>query len=621
MQPKSIKLLSILLISLVPLVSMAQSPIQAGGPLIVTESNRMVSMRDGVNISLDIYRPAEDGSYPTLYASAPYPHNDDNVPPSNAMTGQVAWLVSQGFNYVIASSRGTGASEGNYEFLSRDEQQDHYEIIEWIAGQSWSDGRVLGIGSEYYAAAQWQMAIQNPPSLRCIAPVNGLVRPYHDWVFPGGLGSNEFLQSWYEDSVRRQNAFPRNGPSRLVNFDMRLQMLAHPLYDDFWQIRSSLPYAAAITIPVFVADSWQQQRGITGNMEMLGQLNSVYKMAIYNAQEPLMLNQSFLEQDLLPFYQWCLQAENAPDFTARPTLRYQTQGQSLWQIINEWPPRQAESMALLLNRQSLDASVPASLSTEIQQNSLDISRLGNDLNSLTFISEPLAGDMEIAGALMLELYAASSQTDTAYRVSLQEEINLNRMRSRFDLPDFLRNALQAANTDRPNTSVIHVTSGTLKASMHTASENSIDRNDPRYDFSQAVPLRPAEVTRLNIALEPVAYRFRAGSRIIITITQVQDDSLALTTRDDSLYHSQRYPSRLWLPVREGNLDTEPASMEDLTNMPANIQSDVIADPFNINFDTEFNRLLIEESAEPELLQDEVENPVILINPGSQEETD
>ena len=618
MQSKRSSLIFIVLLGLVPVLGQAQTPIQASGPLIVTESNRMVSMRDGVNIAVDIYRPAQDGSYPTLYASAPYPHNDDSIPPANALTGQVAWFVSQGFNYVIASSRGTGASEGSFQFLSRDEQQDHYEIIEWIAAQNWSDGRVLGIGAEYYAAAQWQMAIQNPPSLRCIAPVNGLVRPYHDWAFPGGLSSPEFLQTWYENAVRRQNAFPQSGNARLVDFDMRLQMLAHPLYDEFWQIRSSLPNAGAITIPVFVADSWQQQRGINGNVQMLQRLNSIHKMAIYNEAGSLLLNQNFLEQDLMPFYQWCLQSEDAADFSTRPALRYQTQGQNLWQIINEWPPRQVEPMALFLNRQSLDSSVPASLAAEIQQNSLDISRLGNELNSLTFISEPLAGDLEIAGSLMLELYTASSHTDTAYQVTLQEEINLNRMRSRFDLPDILRNALQSANNQSNPTSTIHVTSGTLKASMRSASESSIENFTPRYDFTQAVPLRPSEVTRLNIALDPVAYRFRAGSRIIINLTQVEDDSLAVADREDSIYHSQRYPSRLWLPVREGTLDTEAAIQESLSDMPADIQSDVITDPFTINFDTGFNRHLNEDPEAPVLLQEEVENPVIFINPALQD---
>tara|TARA_R110002110_G_scaffold301156_1_gene515156 strand:+ start:119307 stop:121196 length:1890 start_codon:yes stop_codon:yes gene_type:complete len=592
---------------------LAYGQIQAGGPLITTESNRMVSMRDGVSVALDIYRPAQSGSYPTLYASAPYPHGSDNTPPDNAMTGPVAWFVSQGFNYVIASTRGTGASEGTYEFLSREEQQDHYEIIEWIAEQAWSDGRVLGAGAEYYAAAQWHMAIQNPPSLRCIAPVNGIVRPYHDWAFPGGLSNPDFLQGWYETAVRQQNAFPASGRARLVDYDMRLELLRHPLYDNFWQIRSTLPAATAINTPVFIADSWQNQQGLMGNLLILERLNNINKMAIFGTEEALLQNQTFLEQELLPYYHWCLQTEGAADFSAGPQLRYQTRGQTRWQPVESWPPPQAEQTALVLNRQSLDASVPASLNLEVQPNSLALSRYGNDPDSLTFISDPLVNELEIAGPLMLELYAASSQTDTAFSVSLEEQLNLSYLRSRFDLPDLLRDVIQSGTGDNRNTQVIDVTSGTLKASLRSATRVSVENRMPAYSFDEAIALIPTEVTRFNIALHPVAHRFRAGSRLILTITQAQDDALNTLNREDSVYHSDRYPSRLWLPIQEGSLETSPAQT-DARDVPVDIQSEEITDPFTINFDPGFSTELNNENS-PDGLTDPVENPLIFIRPG------
>ena len=46
--------------------------------------------------------------------------------------------------------RGPGNSEGSYEFLSPDEQQDYYESIEWVARQSWCDGKAGGVGQSYY---------------------------------------------------------------------------------------------------------------------------------------------------------------------------------------------------------------------------------------------------------------------------------------------------------------------------------------------------------------------------------------------------------------------------------------------------------------------------------------
>jgi predicted acyl esterase len=462
------------------------------------------------------------------------------------------------------------------------------------------------------------MAIQNPPSLQCIAPVNGVVRPYHDWAFPGGLSNIDFLQNWYENTVRRQNAFPANGPSRLVNYDMRLQLLSHPFYDDFWQIRSSLTNAGAINIPVFIADSWQQQAGIHGDLLIRQELNSISRMAIHSEPEALMLNPNFLEDDLLAFYSWCLQEESAPDFAARPPLQYQIQGQSLWQSSETWPAPQVEHISFYLNRQSLDMTEPATLATEIQQNSLGLSRYGDELDSLSFISEPLAGDLEIAGPLMLELYATSSRTDTAFSVTIEEQVDLNRLQSRFDFPGFLRNILTVSARQNSETSIIQVTQGTLKASLRQTELSSVEEMDPRYTFTTANYLRAAEVTRFNIALNPSAYRFRAGSRIIVRITQGIDDSLSTESREDSLYHSERYPSRLWLPVKEGSLATAVADEDSLPSI-IDLQSEAIADPRAINFDLEFNRLLNENKpAEAPQVNEEIQDPIIFISPLPQE---
>ncbi len=54
----------------------------------------------------------------------------------------MAELVGRGYNYVVANVRGTGASTGIFGFLAREEQQDHHEVIEWIAAQDWSNGQV-----------------------------------------------------------------------------------------------------------------------------------------------------------------------------------------------------------------------------------------------------------------------------------------------------------------------------------------------------------------------------------------------------------------------------------------------------------------------------------------------
>lgn len=580
----------------------------------------MVPMRDGVSIALDIYRPAQNGRYPTLYSSAPYPHADDSTPPDNSALGPIAWFVSQGFNYVIASTRGTGLSEGNYEFLSRDEQQDHYEIIEWIAEQAWSDGNVIGAGSNYYATAQWQMAIQNPPALNCIAPLNGVVQPYQDWAFPGGLADDEFLQGWYENRVRRANAFADLDSPALVNYDLRLELLAHPLYDDYWQLRSSLPNTEAINVPVFIVDSWQENMGLTSNLIALERLNSQHKMLILSSDTALMQNMNFLEDHLLPYYQWCLQDSSAADFASLPELRYQSNGETLLQAEDTWPPQESTYTALFLNRQELDPNAPARLDLEIQANNIALSRYGSldensELEGITFMSDPLANDLVIAGPIMLELYASSTETDTAFKVSLLEEINLEQITSNLDLPRFLMNVIETATSSAESTTQVQVSRGTLKASMREMTEDSDDNYQPRYIFTSSLPLVPSRTTRMNIAMQAIAHRFRAGSRIVLRIDQATDDSLVETPRQDSIYHSQRDPSRIWLPVLSGNLETlEPEPVEDLSDIPIDLQSELVRDPVSgVRFNTDFTGEL-ENGEMTDALRQVMDNPILFIRP-------
>ena len=125
-------------------------------------------MRDGVRIALRIYRPEGAGAHPTLFAVSPYRYDNDDLPAYPLFlwreTGPIEWYVEHGYAYVHADTRGTGYSEGEYGFLDRAEQNDLCDVIEWIAEQPWSNGRVGGIGQSYYAMSQWFMGIVARPT-------------------------------------------------------------------------------------------------------------------------------------------------------------------------------------------------------------------------------------------------------------------------------------------------------------------------------------------------------------------------------------------------------------------------------------------------------------------------
>ncbi len=158
------------------------------------EKDVKVGMRDGVRISVCVYRPEGEGRAPVLFAASPYQHEFDGVPAFALFlwreTGPVEWYIGQGYTYVHADVRGSGQSEGEFSFMGLEEQQDYLELIAWIVKHPWCNGRVGGIGQSYYAMAQWLMATLNPPGLACIAPYDGLVDQYRCSNYHGGIFCN-----------------------------------------------------------------------------------------------------------------------------------------------------------------------------------------------------------------------------------------------------------------------------------------------------------------------------------------------------------------------------------------------------------------------------------------------
>ena len=172
---------------------------------MIDEKDVRVSVHDGARMAVRIYRPDGPGLFPTLFASSAYRYDNNSLPAYPMFlwreTGPIDWYVEQGYAYVHADARGTGFSDGDYEFFGLREQHDLYDIIEWVASRPWSNGKIGGIGQSYYSMAQWFMGTENPPHLACIAPYDGLNDPYRFMGYPGGI-EGAFLAYWFNASVR-----------------------------------------------------------------------------------------------------------------------------------------------------------------------------------------------------------------------------------------------------------------------------------------------------------------------------------------------------------------------------------------------------------------------------------
>src|SRR4051794_31535440 len=136
---------------------------------IVFEQNVSVQMHDGTHLMLNVFRPEQEGRFPIILSMSPY--GKDNLPAQygwgNVDTGMVstsdyaafeapdpAFWVPNGYIVIHGNVRGMWNSEGSGQWLSLQDAQDYYELIEWAALQSWSDGQVGLCGVSYLAMSQ-----------------------------------------------------------------------------------------------------------------------------------------------------------------------------------------------------------------------------------------------------------------------------------------------------------------------------------------------------------------------------------------------------------------------------------------------------------------------------------
>jgi uncharacterized protein len=129
---------------------------------LVEFRNQMVPMRDGVKLAVDIFRPEGDERFPVVLCQTPYN--------KTGQTNRSRWLASRGYVVVNSDSRGRFESEGDWDPFDPKHKADGYDLVEWVARQPWSTGKVGTWGLSYMGWTQWWTATQTPPSLVTIVP-------------------------------------------------------------------------------------------------------------------------------------------------------------------------------------------------------------------------------------------------------------------------------------------------------------------------------------------------------------------------------------------------------------------------------------------------------------------
>jgi predicted acyl esterase len=535
-----------------------------------------ITVRDGTEIAVAIYAPEGSGRHPALLAPSPYRYDNNTLPAGPQFlwreTGPVEFYVSQGYAYVHMDVRGAGRSGGEFEFLGPNEQTDLYDAVEWIAKQPWSNGKVGGLGQSYFCMSQWWMGIVKPPALACLGAYDGLNDPYRATCYQGGI-PGQFIPGYWWNQNRIINRFPANGaPPRAQKTDLDWLITAHPTYDEFWRARNAWERLEEITVPLYSIGIWGKVDLHTrGNIDGFRRARGPRKLQMRGPPNAWAANAEFNSVELhqkvmLPFYDRYLKNIET-DYESRPPVEYFVRGANVFRAADTWPPPGVTYRSLHLGGEKSgsvtslnDGVLTSQLPSGSESTSYSYPNPGwvsgvvgfapsgpphfdPARRVLTFTTGELEKDLEIAGPIKLVLYASSTQRDTDFFVKLAEQ--------------YPQSAEERAKGVNPAFQV--VTKGWLRASHRALDERRSTEMEPYHTHTDPQPLKPGEVYRFDISVEPNAFRFKKGSRIRLELANGDSPVTdVLWTHyyqpnkigQDTIWHSARYPSQLILPVHE-----------------------------------------------------------------------
>jgi uncharacterized protein len=149
----------------------------------------MVPMRDGTRLNTFVFLPDDGGPrWPAILHRTPYsiaaadaPHKFDHTHawlpnPTEPMRGSIlrGWkaIVEHGYVAVYQDCRGRHGSEGE-DRVYADDANDGYDTLEWMAGQSWTDGPVGMSGSSAGCHHDLCCSVHEAPQLACLFCTGG----------------------------------------------------------------------------------------------------------------------------------------------------------------------------------------------------------------------------------------------------------------------------------------------------------------------------------------------------------------------------------------------------------------------------------------------------------------
>ncbi|NGO69979.1 CocE/NonD family hydrolase [Streptomyces boncukensis] len=426
-----------------------------------------VPLRDGSRLAAQLYRPADrqgrrpaPGRFPGLvYEYTAYAANLEKF------GDDAAYFVRRGYLALVCQVRGSGESPGTVDPFSPQEQRDNYDAVEWLARHPASTGRIGQSGVSYGGHTALLAAVNRPPHLKAIIPVNALHDWYENTIYRGGIYSAR-IRDWQRETA----------PGTLRTY------AAHPLYDDFWRGRSVMSRWDALTVPTLEINGWydRYRDGMVKNY--LARPGHVWLVSGPWEHGPPQDQYAGIGPGayLAWWDRWLARDRRAPLPAARVTS-YEIPGPgagSGWQQFGQWPPRDAGELTLRLRADGSLRSAPGPRAVA----AFDVNTgttAPRDHEQLRFATRALRRDLVLAGDATARVRASFTATDGNIAAVLYDQA--------------------------PDGTARRITAGWLKASHrhgHTARSRVV----------------PGAWYDIEVHIWPTHYRLAAGHRLVLRVS-------------------------------------------------------------------------------------------------------
>lgn len=540
-----------------------------------------VPMRDGINLSADIYLPRARGKFPTVLMRTPYDNNADN------MVEKARRLANNGYACVLQDCRGRWDSEGEYYAFR--EGEDGYDTQEWIGKQEWCNGKIGMAGSSYGGTVQWRSAPYRSEYLKCITPRVICADYYSGLVHPGGAFQLNVMMTWgmrtnarTAQTIEFHNWTEAFRALPLIEMDEQAgrnlsfwkDWVEHDAYDDYWAQFNDETKWGEIAVPAFNMGGWydlyaaqtftnfnglrlhgrteeaKKSKLIVGPWPHSLSLSS--KTGDIDFGAPSMVDLESLEQRW--FDHWLKGIDNG--IADEPPLRLFIMGINQWRDECEWPLARTQwqkwhlhsggSANTLLGNGTLSTASPEDESPDhytyhphypvptmggnnccsphiVPWGPYDQRPIEMRNDVLCYTSDPLETDLEVTGPIKAVIYAATDCTDTDWTAKLVDV--------------------------SPSGYAMNLCDGILRARF-------------RESLTTPTLLKPGDVYAYEIDLGVTGNVFKKGHRIRLEISSSNfprfdrnlntGGSLGRETEmrqaHQTVYHSKSYPSHITLPV-------------------------------------------------------------------------